>query len=400
MKNWALPTNTWRCVINIDIFMNIELQKLTSLRHYLHQHPELSGMEERSAAELYKYVQKKKPDEILKNIGGHGMIATWDSEKPGKHIMIRADFDALPITETNDFEHRSVYENVSHKCGHDGHATILCGAANYLSENKISTGKVSLLFQPAEETGQGARIMLEDENFPDYKFDHVFALHNLPGFPLHQIAVKNNSFTPSVTSIIIELKGKTAHAAEPEHGVNPAFALAEILQQVIQLQNNFPGKEDMAVIAPVYMTAGEKAYGVTAGDGSIHFTIRCWTHEKLEALQEQIETISRNIATDNGLQIKISNTETFVANYNEAIATNFVRTAAQNAGLDLKEINAGLKWGEDFGLFSQRFTGCMFGIGSGENCSALHNPDYDFPDEIIETGIKVFAEIIKEINGF
>lgn len=380
--------------------MTTAIQKLTSLRRHLHQHPELSGEEEKSAAELYKYVQEKNADELLKKIGGHGIIATWDSGQSGKHIMIRADFDALPIAEINDFEHRSVYENISHKCGHDGHATILCGVANYLSEKKINSGKVSLLFQPAEETGQGARIMLEDENFPEYKFDHVFALHNLPGFPLHQIVVKNDSFTPSVTSIIIELKGKTAHAAEPEHGRNPAFALAEILRQVIQLENNFPEKEDMAVIAPVHMTAGEKAYGVAAGEGSIHFTIRCWTHEKLQALQEKIETISKKIAAENGLEIYTSNTETFVANYNDAVATDFVRTSAKKNFLDLKEINSGLKWGEDFGLFSQRFTGCMFGIGSGQNCPALHNPDYDFPDEIIETGVKVFTGIINETNGF
>ena len=376
--------------------MQINLEELIAFRQELHKHPELSGKEEKTANKLYDFLQQQHPASIVKNIGGHGIIATWQGKAVGKQIMLRADFDALPIQETNDLPYRSVTDQVSHKCGHDGHTTILCGVATFLKEKVLESGSVSLLFQPAEETGQGAKAMLEDENFPDTKFHHVYALHNLPGFPLAQVVVKENNFTPSVNSMIISLKGKTAHAAEPEHGVNPCMAIASILQQSMLLQYNFPDQEEMTVIAPIHIEAGEKAYGITAGEGSIHLTIRCWSQHRLEDVQQKIETLSRGIAGRYKLEIDISYTDSFVANYNDPRAVEVVRTAASHKKIAVQEISNGLKWGEDFGMFSRKYTGCMFGLGSGENCPALHNPDYDFPDEILETGIRIFTGIIEE----
>lgn len=376
--------------------MNINTEELIAFRRDLHKHPELSGMEEKTAEKIYTFLIDQQPSHIIKNIGGYGIIATWEGKEAGKHIMIRADFDALPIFEINDFSHRSVQENVSHKCGHDGHATILCGVAAQLHKKGLESGKVSLLFQPAEETGEGAKAMLADKHFPKDKYDFVFALHNLPGLPLHEIIVKERSFTPSVTSIIISLKGKTSHAAEPEHGTNPCLAIADIMQKVMKLQYNFPAEDDMIVIAPVHIEAGEKAYGVSAGAGSVHFTIRCWTQNKLESLQANIEEISRRVAERYQLEISFEYTDSFVANFNNSRALSFVKEAALQKELSLTEIKTGFKWGEDFGLFSHKYRGCMFGIGSGENCPALHNPDYDFPDEVIDTGVKIFFGIIEE----
>src|SRR5690606_33382636 len=157
----------------------------------------------------------------------------------------------------------SMHDGVSHTCGYDGHASILCGLAAHLSENKHKAGKVYLVFQGAEENGEGAAAMLADDKFKEIKADYVFALHNLPAYPLGQIVLKENTFTASVTSIIIKLIGKTAHAAEPENGYNPAACLAEIVQKSLALANNNPESDDLSVVTPVYMKMGELAYGIS-----------------------------------------------------------------------------------------------------------------------------------------
>lgn len=379
--------------------MPVNYSLLTEFRKKLHAKPEVSGNEKETAKEVLALLKTCGPDEIISEIGGHGILVTWNSGRAGKDLIFRAELDALPIQEINDFAHKSVYPGISHKCGHDGHATILCGLAQHLSENKPKSGKVSLLFQPAEENGEGAKAMLEDKKFVGLKPDYIFALHNLPGYPLSEVVVKDNTFTAAVNSIIINLKGKTSHAAEPEHGINPALAIGEILEQSLAQANNKPEKEDMKVITPVYVEMGEKAYGISAGEASIHLTLRCWNDENLHALENSITKLATEIAKKNQLQISFDYTQTFHANMNELSATNFVRQSATNQKLKLSERTYPFKWGEDFGLFTSRFKGCMFGLGSGENSPALHNPDYDFPDELIKTGVTIFSGIINQLNN-
>lgn len=372
--------------------------QLISFRRELHAHPEISGKEKKTSERVLKLLKQQKPDDLLINVGGSGLIATWDSKIKGTEILFRAELDALPIEETNSFDYKSTKPGVSHKCGHDGHTTILCGLAQWLSQNQPKSGKIHLLFQPAEENGNGAKAVLADKKFKAINPDYVFALHNLPGFPLHQIVLKSDSFTAAVTSIIINLTGKTSHAAEPEHGINPALAVAEIIQKSLLTDNNNPNDENMRVVTPVYAELGEKAYGVSAGKASIHFTIRCWNNKNLEKLQKEIMRLSKTIASKHHLKIEFSFTETFQANINNHKALEYVKQAAKNSELVINETKYPFKWGEDFGLFTTKFKGCMFGIGAGEKTPALHNPDYDFPDELIPTGIQIFSNIIKELS--
>ncbi len=379
--------------------MPVNYTELIKFRKKLHAHPEVSGKEKETAQLVLNFLKSCHPDEIVSEIGGYGILATWKANQPGKEIIFRAELDALPIEEINTFPHKSLSPGVSHKCGHDGHTTILCGLAQHLSENKPKTGKVRLLFQPAEENGEGAKAMLEDKKFQTIKPNYIFALHNLPGYALNEIVIKNHTFTAAVNSIIIDLNGKTSHAAEPEHGINPALALGEFLEQSLALANNKPELEDMRVITPVFIEMGEKAYGISAGKASIHLTLRCWNDENLQTLEKNIESLSKTLAKKHNLQISFSYTQTFHANNNELSATNFVRTSASNQNMKITERSFPFKWGEDFGLFTSQFKGCMFGLGSGENSPALHNPDYDFPDECIETGVKIFAGIIDLVNA-
>ena len=377
--------------------MSVELNKLKILRKEIHSNPELSGFEKETSEKVSAFLKECNPDEIITNIGGYGIIATWNGSNTGKEIILRAELDALPIEEINQFDYKSKKKNISHKCGHDGHTTILCGVAQYLSSHNPNH-KVRLLFQPAEENGEGAKAMMEDKLFSNIKPDFIFALHNLPGYSKNEIVVKENTFTPAVKSIIINLKGKTSHAAEPEHGINPALAVSEILKECLALENNDADKDDMSVITPVYIELGEKAYGISAGEATVHFTIRCWTNENLDELQKQIENKSSEIALKYNLKIHFDYTQIFHANINTAEAVDYVKRSAVKNNLKLTEKKYPFKWGEDFGLFTSNFKGCMFGIGSGEDCPALHNPDYDFPDEIIETGINIFRGILEEIK--
>ncbi|MBK8983239.1 MAG: amidohydrolase [Ignavibacteria bacterium] len=379
--------------------MTVNIEQLKEFRRLLHANPELSGNEKETSESIVKFLKACKPDELIAGVGGFGIIAVWDSGNTGKEIMFRAELDALPIVEINDFGYRSKNPGLSHKCGHDGHSAILCGLAQHLSDNKPSAGKVILLFQPAEETGEGAKKIYEDDKFKTIKPDLIYALHNLPGYPLNEIVIKENIFTASVNSIIINLHGKTAHAAEPEHGINPALAVSEILREALSMENNQPEKDDMRVITPVYAEIGEKAYGISAGKASIHLTLRCWNDDNLKKLEKSIKDLSNRISDKYKLKTDFEYVQTFQANVNSPEATNILRKAAASLGYSITERNYPFKWGEDFGLFTSKFKGCMFGIGSGINIPELHNPDYDFPDEIIETGVNIFSEIITLVNS-
>lgn len=193
--------------------MESNLQHLVTLRQWLHTHPEISGEEKNTAAYLVGLLQSLNPDFIKEKIGGEGILVLFDSGKPGPVLLFRSELDALPIQETNDFAHRSLANGISHKCGHDGHATILYGLAEKLARQWPLSGKVCLLFQPAEETGEGAERVVADSIFRNIKPDYVFALHNLPGYETGAIVIKEGLFSAAVNSIVIKLKGKTAHAA-------------------------------------------------------------------------------------------------------------------------------------------------------------------------------------------
>ena len=371
-----------------------DYEQLLHIRRHLHAHPEVSGQEYRTARFVAEQLKKCQPTVLLEQIGGTGVVAIFDSGKAGKALLFRAELDALPIQEVNDFAHRSIYPKVSHKCGHDGHVTVLLGLAQYLAKQPIQSGKVILLFQPAEEDGTGAEKMLRDPKMERIQPDYVFAFHNLPGYPLHQVVLKKGSFTAAVKSIIIELIGKTSHAAEPEKGINPTLAITEILTKTNALSNNQPDRKDFALITPVHIEMGSIAYGVSAGKGIIRLTYRTWTEAVMEALTEQILAIIEEAATKHQLQTNITWTDAFRANQNDDVAVEYIRQVAQQQNLSITERAFPIKWGEDFGWFTQAFKGAMFGIGSGLEQPALHNPDYDFPDVLIVTGVELFAGII------
>ena len=373
------------------------MEELIQFRQELHKHPEVSGNEKETAKRVLNFLSNYPPSKVITNLGGAGILAIYKGKEEGKSVLFRCELDALPIQEINTFEHKSSIDGVSHKCGHDGHMAILCGLAQKIHENLLEKGTVMLLFQPAEENGSGAQAVIEDSKFDAIKPDYAFALHNLPGFPLHEIVVKENAFTCAVNSIAIELHGKTAHAGEPENGNNPALAISEIIAAFNAKIQSEIAQENYCLITPIHIIMGEKAYGVSAGYGEVHFTVRSDSNAFMQKTESELEQIASAIAKKYNLKTTIHWTEKFQANENNIEAVNFIRKSASNLQLNVLEKELPFTFGEDFGLITQHFKGAMFGLGSGENTPSLHNPDYDFPDEIIKTGTSLFYQIIKEI---
>ena len=366
------------------------------LRREFHQIAELSGHEITTAKKVVDFL-KNYNCTVVPNIGNTGVLGIFDSGKHGKTVTFRAELDALPIQEINTFKYKSRNDGVSHKCGHDGHLTSLLALAEKLHINPPKIGRVILLFQSAEENGEGAFAMFHDKKFKEFYPDYIFAYHNLPGYPLKEIIYKYDSFTPAVTSIIIKLKGKTSHAAEPEHGYNPALAMAKIMEKSIAIARNDINDENFSVVTPIYQTLGTTDYGVSAGCGEIHLTLRCWTQNALNQLIEEIKAIAKKEAKKEILKVSFEFTQDFQANENHKEAVDILKKVMLDKEFPHQNRAYPFKWGEDFGLFTQNFKGAMFGIGSGENCPALHNPDYDFPDELIDYASEVFFNLQKEI---
>ncbi|GAA0189739.1 amidohydrolase [Fulvivirga kasyanovii] len=373
------------------------LQKLQQLRKELHQEPEVSGEEKETAQKIRDFITQFEPDEVVTGIGGEGMIFYFDGEKPGPTVMIRAELDGLPIEEINDIPYKSRKEGKAHLCGHDGHMSMVAGLAPLLADQKPDKGRVALLFQPAEETGEGAGRMIKDDAFQDLKVDYIFALHNLPGFAKKDIIVKEGVFAAASKGLIIELQGKTSHAAEPHNGISPARAVAEIIKLIEEAPSTLSGLKDFALATVVHARLGDRAFGVTPGKGVVMATIRAYHDEDLSKLEKEIEKRTKAIAEQYKLKVQISDTEIFSSTISDKNCCEYIKNAAQQLNLSVTEVEQPFRWSEDFGLFTQKYKGALFGLGSGEDMPDLHNPNYNFPDEILSTGILMFYNIINQL---
>ncbi len=376
----------------------INIGPLLALRHQLHQNPELSGKEEKTAKAIASFIKDYNPDEIVEGLGETGVLAVFNGVQPGPTVMIRSELDALPIQEINDeLPYKSLIDGVSHKCGHDGHMTMVAGLASLLKDNKPSKGRVILLFQPAEETGEGAQQIMSDSKFSNYQPDFIFALHNLPGFKANQILVKNEVFSAASKGLIVNLEGKTSHAAEPENGLSPAKALTEIVNQWSGINNTNMPLKSFGITTVVHAQLGERAFGVSPGKAHVMATLRTYDDNDLQVMTDRALEIAHQEAKNSKLKINHNETEVFSATINDASCVEYIKEAAKEHQLEYTIIDQPFRWSEDFGLFTQKYKGAMFGLGIGDDKPDLHNPDYDFPDAVIPTGIKMFYSIINQI---
>ena len=305
--------------------------------------------------------------------------------------------DAVAVQEPDDMLYHSQNPGVAHKCGHDGHTTILLRFAQMLSEHPLTKGRVLLLFQPAEEDGSGAKAVMDTKVLDYYKIDKAFALHNIPGYPASAVLCKEGSFTCAVVSVSISLTGKTSHAAEPQKGISPIPATLSIVDKLLRWNNTDIQSDDYFLSTIVEIHVGEEAYGVSAGNSVIRATLRAKTDKLLHQHAQQLkELVATECERTPDLQHEMEWLEPFSANENDSQSVSLIKSAAIRNDLPYIELQTPFSWGEDFGLFTQQYKGALFGLGAGENCAPLHSPRYDFPDEVIETGATLFYMIAEE----
>lgn len=371
------------------------METLIELRHILHAHPELSGQEVLTNKILNEWVKQTRPDLLIGKIGGYGLAAVYKGAKPGKRILIRGDIDALHIPEPNDLPYRSQNQGVSHKCGHDGHATILCGLAQWLGEQRPDQGEVVLLFQPAEETGQGAKAILEDPLFEQIKPDVAYGLHNLPGFEKAQIMVRQGCFAAASFGLKLTFDGRTAHASQPETGHSPSELLALLIHNLEKKREQLQAVKPLTTFVITHAILGEETFGVAPGHAEIWLTLRSYDDRNLELMANQIIELCRSKAKDYLFDFNFSEHEAFAATNSNLDCVHVIEQAAQNLELKLGHLAEPFRWSEDFGRFGAVCPIGFFGLGSGTDQPALHNPEFDFPDDILEIGMTMFWEIIR-----
>ena len=369
------------------------------IRQQFHSLAEASGHEDKTSEFILHLLKDFTPTSIHSFPDSHNIIAIYDSGVEGPTLLLRGDMDAVGVDEHLDLPYASRTPGYAHKCGHDGHTTILLGVAEQLHLHPIQKGKILLFFQAAEETGQGCWQLIQNSFLQSYNINMVFALHNIPGIPLHSITCRPGSFTCAVISCEIKLNGQTSHAAEPEKGISPFRAATSITEQLLALNHPQLKDDDYQIVTLVESHIGETAYGVSAGHGVLRFTMRAKSEALLQALKNDTERIvCTEVAKTPGLSHEIRWLEYFAGGQNSAKAVDIVRQAASENGLTYIEKDVPFTWGEDFGLLTQHYPGALFGLGSGTDTPPLHHQNFDFPDEIIETGVKMMCSISKLIS--
>lgn len=370
-----------------------DLQDVINLRRTLHRYPELSNLEFETSKRISKFMNDLKPDREI-SISKTGKAFIFEGEEPGETIIFRCELDALPIQEKSNLAYRSSITNVAHLCGHDGHMAIICRLGQLISQNRPKKGKAVLLFQPAEETYLGAKDVVESREFHALSPDYIFALHNIPGKAKNTVLLKTGSFSAASCGMTITLEGRTSHAAEPHNGLNPYFTAANIIKEILELANGENEVFSAHTIATlIYIRLGEIAFGVSPDKLEMGITLRAYENEDLDLLCKKSEAVVEKWAKKNELEYDWSYSEMYPTTFNDPDCVEMITESAKANNLDIEQMEHPNNWSEDFAYFTATNKGAQFGFGAGENLPPLHNPSYDFPDELIEPASKVFYQV-------
>jgi len=376
---------------------NSDLVELTAFRRELHRYPEISGEEAVTANTIQNTLKMLSPTRIMTGLGGHGVAAIFDSGVAGPTVLFRAELDALPIEELSDAPWVSTVSGKGHLCGHDGHMTMLLALGRLIARDPIAKGRVVLMFQPAEEDGSGARAVVADPAFHEIKPDWAFAIHNEPGRPFGYVSTRAGLINCASLGLAIKLTGKTAHAADPEDGVSPAVTVAKLIPALGALGAGGALDDDFRLVTVTHVRIGEPTFGVAPGDAIIYATLRTAHDDAMAAIDADARNLVSEFAEAADLTASFEVFDNFAASINDAEATD-VAVAAMNAiGVPNGEDGLPMRASEDFGVFGWDAKAAMLCLGPGGNYAALHNPDYDFPDDLIPVGAAIFERIARDL---
>ena len=375
-----------------------------TVRRDLHAHPEL-GFEERRTSDLIAGLLAQWGIPVHRGLGGTGVVGVISNGISGRAVGLRADIDALPITERNAFAHASTHRGRMHACGHDGHTTMLLAAAKHLAAHRNFDGTVYLVFQPAEEGGGGARKMIKDGLFERFPMDAIFGIHNWPGLAAGQFVVKSGPTFASSNEFRIVIRGRGAHAAMPDLGIDPVPVACQMVQafQTVVSRNRPP--LDPGVISVTMINAGE-ATNVIPESCEIQGTVRTFTLGTLEMIEQAMRRIAEGTCQAFGARCEFEFQRNYPPTVNHDAETAFVRDLLTDwVGRENVFGFEGTMGAEDFGYFLQEKPGCYFLIaggggahraeGHGAGPCTLHNPSYDFNDELIPVGATMWVRLVE-----
>ena len=379
---------------------NADLVELTAFRRDLHRFPEVSRDEAATANRVTAALHALHPDQIVTGLGGHGVAAVFNGTAAGPTVLFRAELDALPIHELSEAPHRSTIPGKAHLCGHDGHMTLLMGLARLLARQRPAMGRVVLMFQPAEEDGSGAAAVVADPAFAPLRPDWAFSIHNRPGVAFGHAQLKQGVVNCASQGLRIVLSGKTAHASQPETGTSPAVALARLIPALNALGQGGPLTADFRLVTICHARLGDAAFGVAPGEAELWATLRTLQDADMAALRDAAMTTAHSEAIAQGLTVAFSHHDDFAASVNAPDATTHIADALDALGVSHDPGDLPMRASEDFGRFGQSGTrSAMLFLGAGESHAALHNPDYDFPDDLIPRGVAIFHRVLRDILG-
>lgn len=361
-----------------------------ALRQELHAHPELSGQEAWTKRRLMDFLRTHTALELVDRGNWFYAVYRGGSNRPG--IAFRADMDAVAIKEILPLPYASGAPGVSHKCGHDGHCAALCALA-ILVERQHADRDVYFLFQHAEENGAGAivcRVLMKEAGIGE-----IYAFHNMPGQPLHSVAVTDGVMNCASEGMTIIFQGAPAHASRPEDGRNPAAAVAEIILAIPDLldPNRYRGLVQCTV---VHTLIGMENFGISAADARLSLTCRSHYEEELTRLKEALAALALEKAQRDGLEVSFHNRDAYPETSNHALCASKIRRAAGKLGLACMDLDEPFRASEDYGHYLKEIPGAIFFLGAGEETPMLHTPDYDFPDALLQTAVSMFLAILEQ----
>ena len=372
---------------------------LTLLRRDIHAHPELAFNEHRTA-ELVASRLEAAGIETHRGIGRTGVVGVIRNGSSSRSIGLRADMDALPMQERNDFAHQSRHAGCMHACGHDGHTTMLLGAAEHLARQRNFDGTVVLIFQPAEEGGGGGREMLEDGLLDRFPIDSVYGMHNWPGLPAGHFSVRSGAVMASTDRFDIEIMGQGAHAAMPHLGVDPVSAAAALVQALQTVVSRNVDPLEAAVLSVTKLHAGE-AHNVIPDRANLAGTVRALSAAVRAQVESAMQRVCAGVGAALGVQVTLEYRQEYPVTVNTASeAALCAEVAATVAGAAAVRTDLKPSMGaEDFAYFLQQRPGAYvwLGNGPGEGGCMLHNPHYDFNDEVIPVGVTYWVRLVEHL---
>jgi amidohydrolase len=370
-------------------------QELVAIRHDIHAHPE-TAYEEFRTSDVVAEKLASWGLEVVRGLGGTGVVGTLRCGTSQRAVGLRADMDALPLQEYNTFHHRSRHDGKMHACGHDGHTTMLLGAAKYLAQNRGFDGIVHFIFQPAEEGGGGAKRMMDDGLFRNFPVEAVFGMHNWPGLAPGKFGVRAGPMMASSDQFEIKVTGKGAHAALPHMGADPVLTACAIVQGIQSIITRNRDPVEPAVISVTQVHAGD-AYNVIPNEAVIRGTARAFSVEMQNLIESGIGRVAEGVAAAHGASAALTYRRCYPPVLNHAQETEFA-AGVMDVIVGLENVERGtpqVMGSEDFAFMLLEKPGTYVWIGNGGEAGGclLHNPHYDFNDEILVLGATYWVRL-------